>query len=63
MGNKRKSCKLAWNSETTNSLLQIRDEALIKKREGDSRQLIAIIHADWNKLFPLSKASIGSLKL
>ena len=63
MGNKRKSCKLAWNSETTNSLLQIRDEALIKKREGDSRQLMAIIHADWNKLFPLSKASIGSLKL
>lgn len=52
-----------WNSELTNALLQIRDEALIKNNNGDCRQLVAIVHEEWRKLFPLSKASIGSLKI
>ena len=58
-----KQSKHSWTDDDTVELICIRNQAVLMQQEGDSRGLFEIIYSEWKKLFPLSKASLGSLKI
>ena len=55
--------KHSWSDEDSAVLIRVRDQAILMQEEGDDRAISAIVHCEWKKLFPQSKASIGSLKI
>ena len=58
-----KQSKHSWTDDDIVELIRIRNQALLMHQEGNSRGLIKIIYSEWKKLFPLSKALLGSLKI
>ena len=45
------------------ALLDIKHEAILKKQEGDTRNLLDIIFSSWTEQHPHSKATKASLKI
>ena len=58
-----KRAKHTWSDHDIAALINIRDNAIQQQKEGDKRALINIVHIEWKKRFPQSKATIGSLKI
>lgn len=59
----RKRKTLQWTDDLTNSLLECRRIAELKKDDGNTRALVNLVYEEWNKNHAKLKATKGALKI
>ena len=55
--------KISLSYEMMHGLSEVKAPALVKKRQGDYRQLMQIVLADWKTLNPECRTIVRSLKV